>query len=560
MNSLRSTLALLLVSGGALASGDAFQTRVRNLEAELAKLGKPFAQPCTIVSLSAGEYQDRTRAELERLHGAGWLELQAQLREALGVERGGSVETTRAAIARATYGDFGVFGSLEQGGQLVVDASREDSIEQGELLRALSTVWRLRNDGEAKLFGERRTQESTSLRWGLLMGEGDLAALALSEQRAQRDPRKLDPSALDAALPADRGNTLLRELHRAGRDFAIRRLRDFDWAGITTLHAESPTSTEQLLHPEKLYKDQPRAIALPEWPAEWKLQVVRDDSLGELGLQALLLDAGVPKTEARLATIGWDGDHLQLVRDEEGHTALVWRLAFDRLEDTVQFAEAFKDRALGSTSVRGFSADFVRSDSIALAQKLGTALVDAKPGLKGNKEDMASTEVLESGLKALVDFSPRIEEGRWVLPRYQLSLPVLENWRAETLAGQPFLVGPQIGAFKDNIGVVAGEERESATLADWLVRQEELIKAQGDLTFVFAERRTLRNREFGWLRYEGKIANQYLECTVLVYLLDGRPVVVTASIHKDNVEWLRPRIEACLLDARVEPIRPREER
>lgn len=560
MNSLRTFLALALASGSALASGDVFQTRVRNLEAELARLGKTFAQPTPIVSLSAGEYQDRTRTELERLHGAGWLELQGQLRGALGIERGGSVETTRAGIARATYGGFGVFGSFENGGQLVVDASREDTIGESELLRALTTVWRLRNDGAEKLFGERRTQESTTLRWGLLMGEGDLAALALSEQRAQRDPRKLDPGALDAALPPDRGDTLLRELHRAGRDYAIRRLRDFDWAGITTLHSESPTSTEQLLHPEKLYKDQPRALPLPQWPAEWKLEVVRDDSLGELGLHALLLDAGVPKVEARLATLGWDGDHLQLVRDAEGHLALVWRLAFDRLEDTVQFAEAFKDRALGSTNVRGFSVDFVRCDSVALAQKLGEALVEAKPGLKGNKEDMASTEALEAGLKSLIDLSPRVEGERWLLPRYQLTLPVLEGWQAETLAGQPFLVGPQIGAFKDNIGVIAGEERESITLAEWLVRQEELIKSQGDLTFVFAERRTLRNREFGWMRYEGKIGNQYLECTVLVYVLDGRPVVVTASIHKDNVEWLRPRIEACLLDVRVEPIRPREDR
>lgn len=566
MTLLRSILSVALFSGAALAgsAGDALEARVRALEAELGRLGKSFAAPTPIEVLSAGEYQDRTREELLALNGPGWLEAQRFLREALGIERTASLETTRATLARATLGRFGVFGAVGRGPRLVVDASRQEALSDAELVRALTVAWRISNDGPARLFGERRTQESVALRWSLLMGEGDLTTLALSEQRAQRDPRKLDASALGDDLPpavaGARDDALVREQLRVGREFAIRRLRDLDWAGIASMHEQSPASTEQLLHPLKLHRDQPRSVALPEWPDELGLELVRDDVLGEMTLRALLLDAGVPAEEARLATIGWDGDRLQLLRDAEGRSAIVWRVVFDRIEDTAQFATAFQPRALGTTLPRGFALDWVRSDSVELALQLATLLDGLKPGLKGNREDQQSTVELERELAAAVDLSPRVEGGRWLLPRYQLSLPVPEGWRLETLAGQPFLVGPQIGTFKDNIGVAALDDQRGTTLADWLEKQKSVIENQPALNFVASERRQLGDREFGLVRYQGKIGNHYLDCTLLACILDGRPVVLTASIAKDNVEWLRPKVEAALLGARVGPVRPGDAR
>jgi hypothetical protein len=71
-----------------------------------------------------------------------------------------------------------------------------------------------------------------------------------------------------------------------------------------------------------------------------------------------------------------------------------------------------------------------------------------------------------------------------------------------------------------------------------------------------AERRTLGTRDFAYVRYHGKIEANELDCTMLAYILDGRPVLVTMSIAKDNVEWLRPRVEKCLLDAKVGAVRP----
>ena len=104
------------------------------------------------------------------------------------------------------------------------------------------------------------------------------------------------------------------------------------WAAVNAAWAAPPTTTEQLLHPEKFYaKEPPLPVPLPAAPEEAGWEVAFDDSLGEQGLR-LVLEEWAPKRVAAKAAEGWGGDRVTLFRkrteDGEGF-ALAWLLRFD---------------------------------------------------------------------------------------------------------------------------------------------------------------------------------------------------------------------------------------
>ena len=59
---------------------------------------------------------------------------------------------------------------------------------------------------------------------------------------------------------------------------------------------------------------------------------------------------------------------------------------------------------------------------------------------------------------------------------------------------------------------------------------------------------------------EGKIDNRCRGCTAVAGLRVGRKLVLPTSIHDDSAERRRPRAESRLTGARVEAIRPCEDR
>ena len=192
------------------------------------------------------------------------------------------------------------------------------------------------------------------------------------------------------------------------------------WDAVDAAYRDVPTSTEQILHPEKyLERDNPVTLSLPE-PAEllgegWS--EVHQNTLGEL--QTALLLANLPPggglntitgqyeipAPARNAAAGWDGDRYALWASGDDQEVLVWRTTWDSQQDARAFAAAlahYEEQRWGGI-FNGESADDVA---------LVTDEVAARILLRGNEvfyvqsPDLRLTDQAQAGLLAAPAPSP----------------------------------------------------------------------------------------------------------------------------------------------------------
>lgn len=121
--------------------------------------------------------------------------------------------------------------------------------------------------------------------------------------------------------PYTKGCLMISRVKRAG-----------GWKAVDALWRRPPTSTEQVLHPEKLLdaeRDEPVSIELddlsPELGRGWKKTAT--NVVGELGTQVVLESRGAEDVAA-LAS-GWGGDRLYAFEKDEQRTAIVWFTTWD---------------------------------------------------------------------------------------------------------------------------------------------------------------------------------------------------------------------------------------
>jgi hypothetical protein len=147
------------------------------------------------------------------------------------------------------------------------------------------------------------------------------------------------------------GNTFL------DRGYRMRKKDGLTFADVTRIAFQSPPcSTEQVLHPEKYWKeserDDPVQIELEiAPPADWK--VLEESSLGELALTLMTeepkeIDFSNPMALVFLkytnaAARGWGGDSMVLLGSEEGRYLRVMTI-WDSAKDADEFRAALEER------------------------------------------------------------------------------------------------------------------------------------------------------------------------------------------------------------------------
>ncbi|MFC2075196.1 hypothetical protein ACFLRA_02875 [Bdellovibrionota bacterium] len=216
--------------------------------------------------------------------------------------------------------------------------------------------------------------------------------------------------------------------YEIGHQYFLRLFDQGGWEAVRDWTSNIPNSTEQLTHPEKRAPnevDQPTQLTLPELPEELgELELILDTTIGELGIyHSFFMRAD--NSALMLAAIGWDGDHLQVYKTEEGKRIALWRTIWDRGEDADQFQRIISNSAFGSVSRKGLMVDWVFAEDLPEKEEIVSELLNSHPHPnKANPlEDANSARIIES-MWPDTDIDWETHTWNWVFPRYGIKIPV----------------------------------------------------------------------------------------------------------------------------------------
>lgn len=206
------------------------------------------------------------------------------------------------------------------------------------------TVWQMKSMMNMDLMADPQTEE-TQLGIMARMDVGQMARMAAAQvgndgamAQAIKDMHKI-PSYIMVPLYA---------AYMQGAYFTMKARHAGGWERVAQIWADLPVSTEQVMHPEKYLaeeRDMPSTITLPAFKslAEGGWKPIDAAIHGELMLNLLLREQGVPRRQADRATTGWDGDlYRAWRRAEDGRVMIALATTWDTEEDASQFFAAYR--------------------------------------------------------------------------------------------------------------------------------------------------------------------------------------------------------------------------
>lgn len=194
----------------------------------------------------------------------------------------------------------------------------------------------------------------------------------------------IDTPVFDGAPPIL--TTTLIFPYLAGQNFVSAVRGSGGWEAVDAVYADPPTSTEQILHPEKYTdeRDDPTEVTLPDLAAAlgngWTK--AEENNFGEFQTLLLLaqLDPGdgldasggfdLPES-ATEAAAGWDGDRYSVWANGDDDVVL-WRTVWDSEADATEFAQALQ-ASEGERLDSGFEGE--SPDDVALVTESDAARI-----------------------------------------------------------------------------------------------------------------------------------------------------------------------------------------
>ena len=323
-------------------------------------------------------------------------------------------------------------------------------------------------------------------------------------------------------------------------------------------------SGEQALHVLKRTTDQPVAVELPPWPEKLEPgERVFEDTVGELGIRALLLEFGVPRTRAQVAAVGWDGDRIAHERTADGKHVLRWRTVWDRPKDAQQFAEELRLRFDGQARLGGRVVDWVLAEGNekGVWNKILKTFEAAPFEWPESEDEQAgkSTQRIEKQLTDRHATDPYVWADEWRHPRLDLTVVVPVGWYELDDGEVTYLVREKTAGFRDNVHVVPSPVSDARTIDAILEINERRLRADKGFEFLAAEKRVLSGTEVGVLRYTARNGGHEIVYATLVVLNEERQIGVTVAFDATRSEDYAEIIEAILNGVRLGPVPARDD-
>ena len=175
--------------------------------------------------------------------------------------------------------------------------------------------------------------------------------LANDSQRAIMLGETGKEQTLGAAFSAD-GDTpaslqaLLTFPYQAGFNFVAELLRRGGYGMVNKVYEKPPRSSEEVLHIAKYFDPVQDFVDITEQDVlragdmAGAFSVIYRETLGEIGIRALLYTQGQDEQPANRAAQGWGGDRLLLV-SQGSHYLLIWKTVWDSEKDLHEFVESY---------------------------------------------------------------------------------------------------------------------------------------------------------------------------------------------------------------------------
>ncbi len=183
--------------------------------------------------------------------------------------------------------------------------------------------------------------DATLAQIDFILGDIRLARQFLEEIESEN----ISTEQLDNAPPII-GETLIFPYNQ-GQVFTQFLYDEGGWDLIDEAYENPPTTTEQILHPEK-YVDGEEGIEIQTPDLEGVLgsdwRTIDEDTWGEFQISVLLADGGdLSEEQVNTASEGWGGDAYAAVTSDAGE-AILWETEWDSEDDADEFATALGNR------------------------------------------------------------------------------------------------------------------------------------------------------------------------------------------------------------------------
>lgn len=379
----------------------------------------------------------------------------------------------------------------------------------------------------------RQSLDSLRAAHGVLEGQAVVIGSGVEWSQRGVSVDQLDPELADTSVGRLAAGEAFSVIYESGRRLVLLRYREGGWASVRDVLDNPPSSTEQLLHPQKFRRDLPTDIMLPATPKSMQaLPILFDGTLGELLLYNRLLLVAKDLNLARIAAAGWDGDRLRVYGLADGGYAIGWRVLWDRVGDARQFEQVVSKSLAGRMFV-GLTrhervTDLVYSDLQTYFEPLNKALLTHRPHYVPEPFDAESTAAVERGWEMAEQRRPYVSGDRWVIPEHGISFQVPAGYLAVTMRGVDLLATAPEDGFASNVSLVYEQDLFGGDLERYLreSRDQTLMTSQ---RWISHQVITLGQTKAAIIELEIPGDRHLMSAVMLVLPRKGRWVTVTCA-------------------------------